>query len=150
MTALDGYGLVAAAVLLLVFYFVRTISVQVLAGAAVPAAFAIVTRAWAGGSDRAEWGVLVVGLLAFAFGLLIVRVMLIRSVSLHLLGRIEAATTDEGLTAEGFAADIGGRLGDMRTFHLIQPDDRRILLTPFGSFVSGVVATFYFLFRIEA
>jgi hypothetical protein len=94
-------------------------------------------------SRPSEWILLIVGLFLCVFGLLIVRVMLIRSVSLHLLSNILAGK--EGHMAE----DIGGRLGDMRAFGLIRTDEGVSQLTAFGRLISGIVAVFYLLFRID-
>jgi hypothetical protein len=147
MTSPDWYGLAALTALLLIFYYVRAVPAYVALGAAVALGFGAATFGLLDWSSASEWIVMTVGLLACAFGLLIVRVMLIRSVSLHLLRGMEGAGPDS------FGEDIGARLNDMRAFGLIQTSDGvdgRTALTSFGWMVSGVVSALYFTFRIKA
>jgi hypothetical protein len=84
------------------------------------------------------------GLCLAVFGLLIVRVMLTRSVSLHLLRRLQASLNDE------FTRDIGSRLDDMRGFGLIRDvEGEKVMLTTFGQFIGSVVAVLYTAFKIK-
>jgi len=131
----------ALAAIGVVFYFVRKIPAYVAACALLVMAFAGLTLPFFG-QRPSEWIVLTAGLLLCVFGLLIVRVMLVRSVSLRLLRSI-----DEG-HAERMSEDIGGRLADMRGFRLIEITDGQCALTPFGRLVGGTIAAFYSLFRI--
>jgi hypothetical protein len=87
---------------------------------------------------------MVVALLLCIFGLLIVRVMLVRSVSLRLLARMDSGEN------ESMGEDIGGRLSDMRAFRLIQaaPDGKNTL-TAWGWTVSTIIAVLYSLLRID-
>lgn len=142
MKALDWSGLVSLALVGLTFYFVRNIRAYVLTGALVVLGTAAVTLLM--DELSAEWVVLVTGLGLFAFGLLIVRVMFIRSVSLNMLRSMDLGTQ------ETFGEDIGGRLSDMRAFHLIQTSGGENALTGFGRFVAGVVAVLYGLLRIKS
>jgi hypothetical protein len=142
MTALDWYGAGALVLIFLVFYAVRRIPFYLVTCGLVVVAFAFITRAELM-SATAAWLVSMLGLGLFTFGLMIVRVMLIRSVSLHLLRRLQASERDE------FAEDIGGRLHDMRAFGLVQGPAEAAELSGFGRFVGGVVALFYGLFRIK-
>jgi hypothetical protein len=142
MTALDWYGFAALVLVFLIFYAVRRILLYLVACLVVVAAFAFVARAELA-TATASWLVSTLGLLLFTFGLMIVRVMLIRSVSLHLLRRVQASEKDE------FAEDIGGRLHDMRKFGLVRGTSEAAELSNFGRFVSGVVGVFYALFRIK-
>jgi hypothetical protein len=144
MTPLDWYGIGALALIGLVFYFVRKVPTYVALSGAVALGFAVVTFGSVDWQNPARWIVLELGLLLFIFGLLIVRTMLIRSVSLHLLRRLE--TGQEGSMGE----DIGGRLADMRRVGLIQAAGTGNTLTPFGRLIGGVVALFYALVRIKA
>jgi hypothetical protein len=144
MSVLDAYGLGALAAIALVFYFVRRIPAYVGLCVAAVVAFAASTFRLVAWDEPSEWIIMTVGLLFSVFGLLIVRVMLIRSVSLRMLGRIDAGTN------ESMGEDIGGRLGDMRAFRLIRTNGELNELTGFGRFVAGVVAVFYSLFRIDA
>src|SRR5436189_48978 len=80
-------------------------------GAAVVAGFVAATRGR--GADRApEWYVTTAGLLAVFAGLLIVRLILMRSVSLRLLGRVDRGA------GRAFDDDIGIRVREMRVFGL--------------------------------
>jgi hypothetical protein len=144
MTSPDWYGLAALTALLLIFYYVRAVPAYVALGVVVALGFGAATFGRVDWASPSEWIVMTVGLLAFAFGLLIVRVMLIRSVSLHLLRGME------GAAPESFGEDIGARLDDMRSFGLIQTTGGRTALTSFGWTVSGVVSVLYFTFRIKA
>lgn len=142
MTALDWSGSGALVLIFLVFYGVRRIPLYLASCGLVVVAFAFVTRGEIMSATSA-WLVTLLGLGLFTFGLMIVRVMLIRSVSLHLLRRLQASEKDE------FAEDIGGRLHDMRSFGLVQGPVQAAELSGFGRFVGGVVALFYALFRIK-
>jgi hypothetical protein len=144
MSLLSWYGLGALALIGGIFYFVRKISAYAALCLLTVVGFAGVTFPVLDLGRPSEWLVMTFGLLLCVFGLLIVRVMLVRSVSLRLL-----RTIDEG-QAEHMSDDIGGRLADMRGFGLIKTDGERCTLTPFGRLVGGVVATFYSLFRIAA
>ena len=143
MTAIDGYGAVALLVLAMVFWFIRTIPAYLAAGGVVVALFAAVTFSSVSWAEASNWLVMTAGLGLCVFGLLIVRVMLIRSVSLNLLGSIH------GQRKESFGEDIGARLGDMRKFGLIETQGESNSLTGFGRFVAGVIALFYAIFRIK-
>jgi hypothetical protein len=144
MTALTWYGIGALALIFMVFLFVRRIPTYLALALAIAGGFTAATYASVDWHSPSEWIVMTAGLLACAFGLLIVRVMLVRSVSLQLLGRIE------GATQRSFGEDLGGRLHDMRAFRLIHTTDGRNVLTPFGRLVSNIVALFYSVFRIQA
>src|SRR4051812_39482869 len=116
MTALDWYGLAGLGLVLLAFCFVRNIAAYVRTCALIVLSISAATvhHIMVGESLRqsAEGLVLIAGNVLFAFGLLIVRVMFIRSVSLNMLRSMQTG-------ADGsFGEDIGGRLGDMRSFRL--------------------------------
>jgi hypothetical protein len=110
--------------------------------------FVAVTASGADFSRPSEWIVMTLALLASSFGLLIVRVMLIRSISLNLLRNLDRAVEST------FTEDLGRRLGDMRKFGLIEAKDEakdaQNALTAFGRLVGGVVGVFYSLLRIGA
>ncbi|HEU5072550.1 MAG TPA: hypothetical protein VFU02_00215 [Polyangiaceae bacterium] len=143
MTAIDGYGALALLVLGLVFWFIRTIPAYLIAGGLIVIAFAALTFNSLTWAEASNWLVMTSGLALSVFGLLIVRVMLIRSVSLNLLGSMH------GERKESFGEDIGARLGDMRKFGLIETSGNANSLTGFGRFVAGVIALFYAVFRIK-
>jgi hypothetical protein len=143
MTALNWYGAGALALILVVFRFVRRITVYLALELAIVGAFAMATFPSVDWDRPSEWIVMTAGFLACIFGLLIVRVMLIRSVSLHLLGKIEAAIQGS------FGEELGGRLCDMRAFRLIRTTEGSNALTLFGRLVGNFVALFYSVFRIQ-
>ena len=143
MTQIDWYGLAGMAAVALSFYVLHRIAHYLFACALVILAFAWATR------DilvhmPAQWIVMGAGLCLSAFGLLIIRVMLTRSVSLHLLPRLQASLDDE------FASDIGSRLNDMRGFGLIRDlAGNKVTLTSLGHVVGRIVGTLYAIFRIK-
>jgi hypothetical protein len=145
MAPLGVYAVGALALVLAIFYFVRKIPAYLALSAVVVVVFALATVGHIEWVQPSEWIVAVAGLLLCVFGLLIVRVMLIRSVSLRLLASIDSGAQ------ETIGEDIGGRLHDMIAFGLIRAvPDGTCDLTPFGRFVGGVVAVFYSVFRIDA
>ena len=144
MATLDWYGLGALALIALVFYLVRKIPMYIALCGVICAGFVAVTVSGVDFSHASEWIVMTLGLLASSFGLLIVRVMLIRSISLNLLRNLDNAVQST------FTEDLGGRLGDMRKFHLIEPKGEESTLTAFGRLVGGVIGALYSLLRIAA
>lgn len=91
-----------------------------------------------------EMLVLLSGLILYWFGLLIVRVMLQRSVSLHLL-----LSYFWGSPAETIQEEVSNRFKDALFFKLAQRDGEIFKLTFFGKFIASIVALFYFVVRIE-
>jgi hypothetical protein len=143
MAVLDWYGLAGMAAISLIFYAVRRIPRYIFACALVILAFGWATRDFLLRTP-AQWIVMCAGLCLAVFGLLIVRVMLTRSVSLHLLRRLQASLNDE------FTRDIGSRLDDMRGFGLIRDvEGEKVMLTTFGQFIGSVVAVLYTAFKIK-
>jgi hypothetical protein len=140
MTVVDWSGIAGVAAITMVFYAVRRIPAYVGLSIVLIAGLGILTSV----QPPADWWVLMVGLSACAFGLLIVRVMLIRSVSLLMLERIA------GVPGDVFNEDIRGRLADMRRCRLVRATPRGNMLTPAGQLVSGLVAAFYALLRIRS
>ena len=125
---MEWYGIAGAALLGLSFYLARRVPSFLASGAAVVAP---------------EWSVTTAGLLAVFAGLLIVRLMLMRSVSLRLLGRVDRGAS------RGFDDDIGIRVREMRVFGLARRTRRGNALTPLGRAVAGVVAPLYRALRID-
>jgi hypothetical protein len=142
MTALNWYGIAGLTLILVVFYLVRRIPIYLAICVAITAACAVATGQTVDWQRPSEWVVASIGLWLCVFGLLIVRVMLIRSVSLRLLDTIQRGN------AESVSEDIGGRLDDMRSFGLIRPTGEMATLSAFGRLISGIVAVFYAMFRI--
>src|SRR5262249_21764459 len=114
MATHEWYGLGAVALMALVFYFVRRIPMYIALCGAICAGFVALTAPSVDFSRPSGWIVMTAALLSASFGLLIVRVMLIRSISLNLLRNLDNATQST------FTEDLGGRLGDMRKFRLIR------------------------------
>ena len=92
----------------------------------------------------AEWLLLVTGLVLYWFGLVIVRVMLTRSVSLRMLGAYDrqeqTVTAGEGIFA---------RLKDAKHFGLMMGEAEKYTLTFFGRLIAGIVAISYAILRIK-
>src|SRR5689334_3212479 len=110
MTSLDAYGVCALALVVLVFVCVRHVSVYAVLGLAVIGGFVLATSRSASADTASTRLVITLGLAAWVFGLLIVRVMLVRSVSLRLLAGIGGSSRDV------FDAAIRARIGDMQRF----------------------------------
>ena len=91
-----------------------------------------------------EFGVMTAGLFLYWFGLLIVRVMLQRSVSLHLL--MSYFRKDP---AETIQEEVSGRFRDALFFRLVNRTEETFQLTLFGRFIASIVTLFYFVVRIE-
>lgn len=110
---------------------------------AITASFCILGRTLAGNAD---YFLTLAGLLLYFFGLLIVRIMLTRSVSLQLLARI-AAYDRRNLTLN---PEIKGRFQDLLIFGLATVDQDQVYhLTPFGSMVGILIGLLYAVLRIH-
>jgi hypothetical protein len=139
----DWYGLGAAALIGLAFYACRRPGTYAAATGLVLAAFAFVSYALWSAERLGDWLLTIVGLAGLAFGFLIVRIMLLRSVSLQLLARLD------GSRADPFDEGVAGRLNDMRTYRLVRSTSGGNELTSFGHLVAGVVAGCQRVLRIE-
>jgi len=144
MTSLDAYGVCALALVVLVFVCVRHVSVYAVLGLAVIGGFVLATSRSASADTASTRLVITLGLAAWVFGLLIVRVMLVRSVSLRLLAGIGSSSRDV------FDAGIRARIGDMQRFRLVRETAAGHMLTGFGELVGGLVAACYVVLGIEA
>jgi len=91
-----------------------------------------------------EWILFVVGLMLYWFGLVVVRIMLTRSVSLQMLAGYAHGET-RVTTSEG----IAGRLKDATHFGLVRSENDHFGLTLFGKTISFIVASSYFVLRIK-
>jgi hypothetical protein len=91
-----------------------------------------------------KWAVLTAGLTLYWFGLVIVRIMLTRSVSLHML-----AAYAKGEVKQNMSEGIAGRLKDAAHFGLIRGNESSYHLTFFGQFIATIVAITYFILRIK-
>jgi ABC-type uncharacterized transport system permease subunit len=142
MIDMEWFGIGAFALLGLSFYLVRGIRSFLACSAALLVGFALGSSPQAV-ARPAEWFVMMAGLLASALGLWTVRLMLMRSVSLHLLGRID------GVESVAFHDDIRARLNDLRAFHLVRCRDGRNTLSPLGQAVAAIVAACYAMLMIN-
>jgi hypothetical protein len=139
----EAYGVGAVALIGFAFYVLRRVRPFAIAAALVAAAFVIATYPPPPGEMLVEWYVLTMGIAAEIVGLLFVRTMLARSVSLHLLAHID------GLATDSFERDIDERVGDLRGFRLVRTIDGRNTLTAFGRLIAAVVAFCYSLLKID-
>jgi hypothetical protein len=137
----DWYAILALGCILVIFYFLRTRTSFLLGCALVTMSFAALSLGTVAWERPSQWLVANCGLQLFVFGLLIVRTMLFRSVSLRLLRRI-AAGQSGAITEE-----IAHRLDDLRLFGLAAPVDGKNSLTRFGRVIGTVVAALYTLTR---
>jgi hypothetical protein len=143
MTVIDWYSLASITAIFVSFCVVRKIPLYLIVCCIVILVFAWTTRDFLL-STPVLWLVTCAGLGLATFGLLIVRVMFIRSVSLQLLSRPQTALNDE------FTRDIGSRLDDMRGFRLIRNGRAgEATLTGFGKFVGSIITALYAAFRIK-
>jgi len=136
------YGLGALALIGFAFYLVHDVERLLACGAAIVAGFATATYPAVHTEHAVDWILFVVGLATLVLGFSIVRVMLIRSVSLQLLARLD------GGRAGSFREDIGERLREMRRLHLVRQSAEGNTLTPLGTLTAGVVAACYRVLRI--
>jgi hypothetical protein len=91
-----------------------------------------------------EFFVLIVGLLLYWFGLLAIRTMLQRSVSLSLLRSYAAGTP-----VQTIKKDIESRLKDAERHNLLHKKGAEYELTGFGRSISSLAAALYRIFRIQ-
>ena len=141
---LDVVGAAAFLLISMAFGIVRGQPARFLAVcAAVIAGGAVLTRdARPAGPD---WGILFAGLALYSFGLLFLRTMLRRSVSLRLL----AACADERSPA-AVREDIGRRLGELSRYGLARRVGPEYRLTPWGRSLAAVLGVVYNVLRLKA
>jgi hypothetical protein len=137
MNTLTWFAVGAALLLVPTFYFVRKIPAYLTLSGLIIVAYTMLTWGLVDRQRPSEWVLSTVGLMLCVFGLLIVRVMLVRSVSLHLLAEIAAGQPNRN------EERLGGRLDDMRAFGLIRSAGQLNELTGFGKLVGTVVLAFY-------
>jgi hypothetical protein len=137
--SLSAVGLISA-----VFYISRgRLYLYTFLSAVILGAFAISGHTLA---STPEYFLTLVGVIFYFYGLLIVRIMLKRSVSLQLLARI-AASDRRNLTLN---PEIKGRFDDLVTYRLARTDQNQVChLTPFGKMVSTLVRVLYIILRIQ-
>jgi len=136
MISFDWYSLCALGLVAFTFYRFRTIRSFLIISVVVGIGFGIATSGLVARSTQ-EIALANVGLWLYILGLLIVRTMLKRSVSLHLLFRISSG--HRGVMAE----DIETRLEDLHRFALVDRKNGMNALTIWGRLVSSFVAIVY-------
>jgi hypothetical protein len=143
MNILQISGVAAFIFLSFAFYLCRRMSLFNIVSGAVIAGFVFcLIRFHQDFSQEAL--VLLFGLVLYWFGLLILRVILQRSVSLHLL-----LSYFQDRPAETIREEVSGRFKDALFFRLVRQDGPAFRLTLFGRFIATIVALFYFIVRIE-
>jgi hypothetical protein len=143
MDTLQVSGIAAFTLLSLAFYVARKMVLFNVSCLAVLGGF-FLTNLYRKAEISPEFGVMTAGLFLYWFGLLIVRVMLQRSVSLHLL--MSYFLQDP---AETIQEEVSSRFRDALFFRLVNRTDETFSLTLFGRFIASIVALFYFIVRIE-
>ena len=143
MFDLQSYGLGVVVLLALAFCACRSIPSLALASAAIVGVFAAATYRMLRGNRPVEWVVMCAGLVAFSAGVLFVRVMFTRSVSLHLLELVDSGRIDS------FDEDITSRIRDMRRFRLTRASPAGNTLTTFGRVIAALAAAAYFVLRMD-
>ena len=145
MNTLNVLGLATFIAMTILFFIVRS----------YPIIFHIVCAILIGGfvhwtgrklqmSSMGEWTLLTVGLVLYWFGLVIVRVMLTRSVSLRMLADYDRR--EQSVTSSG---GIAARLEDATHFGLMVAKGEQYVLTLFGRLIAGIVAFSYTILRIR-
>src|SRR5262245_23249992 len=137
----DWYAILTLGCILVIFYFIRARTSFLLGCTLDTVSFAALSSAAVAWERPSQWLVTNCGLQLCVFGLLLVRTMLVRSVSLRLLGRI--ATGQSGSITQ----EIGHRLNDLRLLGLTMPVDGKNSLTHLGRAIGAVVALLYALTR---
>jgi hypothetical protein len=146
MNALDMVGIAGFVLITGSFYFIcNPLSVFAAVGAAIAVMCAVASSTVGASSPGADKIMLVLGLALYCFGLLIVRIMLRRSVSLHLLSRYAG-----GDAAPSVATDIARRLEDAEQYGLVARADGVYSLTLFGRCVASVVGLLHLVTRTVA
>lgn len=145
MNFLNALALVTFILIAAVFFLIRSRPIVFhLICAFLIAAFVNWTGRTLMTSSIGEWILLTVGLILYWFGLVIVRVMLTRSVSLQML-----SDYDRGQQTVTASEGIAGRLNDARQFGLVIAVDDEYKLTPFGRMIGAIVASSYVILRIK-
>lgn len=96
-----------------------------------------------GENHAADQILIMAGFILYFGGLLIVRTILRRSVSLHLLLNLETGTPVEIMKSE-----INDRLGDMMKYKLAIEQNDMLHLTGWGQLVAGITTLFFKVFGL--
>ncbi|HZR22048.1 MAG TPA: hypothetical protein VFA59_00580 [Vicinamibacterales bacterium] len=130
---MEWYGVAAFALVALTFYRIHRVVAFAAVSGAIVFAFIALRRVAPSPVRLADWLEIVIGLVGWTLGLIIVRVMLVRSVSLHLLERIDQRT------GGSFIDELGVRIGELRRVRLVRVDDAKNALTPLGRSVAALL-----------
>jgi hypothetical protein len=145
MNSIDLLGLGAFVLITILFFLVGSrANVFHLLCAVLIGAFVVRTGKHFDPDLLGEWIVMTTGLTLYWFGLVIVRIMLTRSVSLQML-----ADYAKGERKQTASEGIAGRLNDAEHFGLMRPKESGYELTAFGKLIATIVATSYFVLRIR-
>ena len=145
MALLDISGLIGFLFLSVVFFITaRNAILYHVLSALILIAFVVLTESFLDMQRMGTWVVMTTGLILYWFGLAVVRIMLVRSVSLRMLSSY-AQGTKFTMATEG----ISTRLEDAKHFGLVVLRDHAYALTPFGRLIAGMVAFCYGLFRVK-
>jgi hypothetical protein len=145
MTATDAVAVVAWLVITASFCFVRrSLGRHVAACGVVAAPPMWATFRPAPAPDREQWLLLLLGILLYGAGLLVLRLILRRSVSLHLLFALSA-----GQGSQRIREEMVDRLADLERFRLASCRARSYALTPFGRVTAAAVSAIYALFALK-
>ena len=137
--ALGGFAGISAC-----FYLIRS-ELGVFSGVCLAGIGMCGIAGWPSGSvDASQWSVTVLGLGLYWFGLLILRTMLRRSVSLNLL-----SSYADGQMQRDVGSDTRGRLRDAERHGLMRRDASEYRLTRFGNGVAAVVSLLYRATRLS-
>jgi hypothetical protein len=134
---LDPYVAGAVVVLVLAFCLIRRLPSFLIFGAVLVGVSAGVTYRSGSSDQLAEWLLMIAALSAWTVGLAIVRLMLMRSVSLRLLVGLH------GRRVVPFDANLRTRLEDLRALRLVRTIDRDNYLTGVGRLLAFVLALVY-------
>jgi len=145
MNSIDIWGLGTFVLITILFFLLgsRPVFFHLLCAILI-AIFILRTGKTLDPENAGEWIVLTTGLTLYWFGLVIVRIMLTRSVSLHML-----AAYAKGDYRQNASEGIADRLKDATHFGLVRVKDRDYGLTSFGKIIGTVVAISYFILRIK-
>lgn len=139
LTPLDRLALISLLGLCATFYFVRTSLAWFLAACvAVLGLCEFMSGQWADPGTAVERLVIVLGLALSSLGLLTVRVVLTRSVSLRILSAYVEGPADVRI-----GADIARRVEEAEHYRLVTRRDDRYTLTVFGRAVARIMAVLY-------
>lgn len=143
MKELEVAGISCLLILSAIFYVVRKRMVlfQILCASTITIFIIISSRYVGSPSERV---LLICGLGLYWFGLIVLRIILNRSVSLNLL-----ASLRDGLSDNTVKEDIAGRLKDAQHYHLVSVANETYRLTWFGWIFALVITLAYYVFRIE-